>query len=132
ALECAATAFEGTADRLQQHLIAEWLRQELNGSGLHRSNARSDVAVPADEDDWHIRPIDHDTFLKIQTADVREGDVEYHAARNQCSGTNKEFLRRREGLDLPTCRLNQQFQRLTHRNVVVDDENDRGGGRGAR
>ena len=39
-------------DGVEELLITERLREELNGAPLHRLHRHRDVAVPGDEDDW--------------------------------------------------------------------------------
>jgi len=121
-------ALDRGADRAQQHLVSEWLRQELHRARLHGLNRHRHVAVTRDEDDWHVDPVDRHPLLQIETVEVRKIDVQYQAAWSDDSWTLQEFLRGRKGLWLPARTADQQFQRFTHRNVVVYDEYDGCGG----
>src|SRR6266436_3728551 len=47
-----AIASEAELNGVEEFLITERLRKELNGTALHRLNRHRDVAVPRDEDDW--------------------------------------------------------------------------------
>src|SRR5258708_7404626 len=107
----------------QQHVVVDWLRQELDSSRLHGLDCHRNVAITSDEDDWHINPID-DELLQIETIEVRKRNVKYQAARNKDSWAGEEFLCGRECLWLPACGADQQFQRLAHRDAVVNHEHD--------
>src|SRR6202521_5045774 len=41
-------------DGAQQYFVAERLHQELDRSRLHGLNRHRHIAVPGDEDDWHV------------------------------------------------------------------------------
>jgi hypothetical protein len=49
---------------------SEWPRQELDRSRLHGLDRRRHVAVPGDEDDRHVDPIDRDALLQIETIEA--------------------------------------------------------------
>src|SRR5262245_15431267 len=70
-LQCPGAAFERMPDGVHEHVVVERLGEELGGSSLHRLDTRRNVAVSRDEDDWHLRPIDRDALLNLQTVDVR-------------------------------------------------------------
>ena len=123
-----AAALDRLPDGRQQHLIAEWLGQELHCPSLHRLHRGRHVAITGDEDDRHIRPID-DALLEIETIEVGKCHVENQAARTVDARTFEELLRRREGLGLPAAGENQQLQRFPHRYIVVNNEHNRGGAR---
>src|SRR5262249_54445462 len=63
--------------------------------------------------------------LEVETAQSRQPDVEYKAAWNIRTLALQEFLRRCEYLDPQLYRLKEPRKRLTHRGVVVHDEDDR-------
>jgi hypothetical protein len=69
--KCSAAALDGVPDGAQQHVVAEWLRQELDSSRLHGLDRHRNVAVTRDEDDRHVHPIDSDALLQIETIEVR-------------------------------------------------------------
>src|SRR4051794_12419517 len=74
-----AIAREAELNCVEELLIAERLRKELNGTTLHRLHRHRDVAVPCDEDDWEF-PVRRGEFaLKIKTALPRQPDVEDQA-----------------------------------------------------
>ena len=95
------TARNGLTDGAQQHVVAEWLRQELDSSRLHSLDCHGHVTVTRDENDRHVNSIDGDALLQIETIEVRKTNVKYEAARSNDSWTGEEFLRGREGLRLP-------------------------------
>ena len=117
-------ALDGVPDGAQQHLVAEWLGQELDRSRLHGLDRHRHVAVTGDEDDRHVNPIGGDALLQIETVEVRKSNVKHQAARSKDSWAGQEFLRGRECLRLPACAADQQFQRFAHRDVVVNNEHD--------
>src|SRR5438552_18413488 len=82
-LQCSLAALDGVPDRAQQHIITEWLRQELNGTRLHGLNRHGHIAVACDEYDWHVNPFDSDALLQIETVKARKRNVQYEAARNK-------------------------------------------------
>ena len=111
-------------DGAQQHVVAEWLRQELDRSRLHGLDRHRHVAVARDEDDRHVSPIDGDALLQVETVEARKRNVKHQAARNKGSWAGEEFLCGRECLRLPAFAADQQFQRFAHRDVVVNNEHD--------
>jgi hypothetical protein len=123
-LRCTAAAFEGIPLRVQQHVVAERLDEELHGSRFHRLDAHANVAARGDKDDGHVGPIDSHSFLEIETVGVGRGHVENQTARHRGPGAGQELLRRRKCLRLPAGCLDQQFQRIAYRDVLVDDEYD--------
>ena len=48
-------ALDRAADGVEEVLLAERLRQELHGAGLHGLDRHGDVAMPGEEDDWQCR-----------------------------------------------------------------------------
>ena len=70
--KCGAAALDGVPDCAQQHVVAEWLRQELDRPRLHCPDRHRHVAVPGDEDDRHVDPIGSDALLQIETVEARE------------------------------------------------------------
>src|SRR5437660_8021021 len=119
-----AAAIDGLPNGAEQHIVLERLRQDLDGSGPHRPDGHRDVAVASDEDDRAVDPLDGDSFLEVETAEVGKVNVENEAARSQDSRVGKKLASGAEGFGPPTLRADQQFQRLAHRDVVVDDEDD--------
>jgi hypothetical protein len=117
-IKCGLAALDRVLDRVQQHVVAEWLRQELDSSRLHGLDRHRHVAETGDQDDRHVNPIHSDALLQIKTIEVRKRNVKYQAARNNDSWARQEFPRRRECLRLPACVADQQFQRFAHRDVV--------------
>src|SRR5713226_7965158 len=120
--QCSLAALDGVPDRAQQHIITEWLRQELHGTRLHGLNRHRHITVSRDEDDWHVNPFDSDALLEIETVKARKRNVQYQAARNKHAWADKEFLCRGECLGLPALRAYQQHRRVAHRDVIVNNE----------
>lgn len=51
-----AASLDGVLDGAQEHVVVEWLRQELDGSSLHGLYRHRNVSVTRDEDDRHVHP----------------------------------------------------------------------------
>src|SRR5712664_2500443 len=124
ATKCGLAALDGVSDGTQQHVIAEWLRQELDSARLHGLDGHRYVTVTRNEDDRHVGPIAGDAFLQIETIETWKRNVKYEAARNKDSWAAEKFLRGREYFRLPAFAANQQLQRLAYGDVVVNDEHD--------
>src|SRR5215469_14597174 len=88
-----AAALDGLTDGSQQHVIAEWLGQELHCPGFHRLHRGRHVAVTGDEDDRHVCPID-EALLEIQTSEVGKRHIKNQATRTVDARTFEELLRR--------------------------------------
>jgi hypothetical protein len=67
---------EAELNGVEELLITERLRKELNGTTLHRLHRHRDVAVLGDEDDWEFPVRRGELALKIKTALPRQPDVE--------------------------------------------------------
>jgi hypothetical protein len=122
--KCGLAALDGVSDGTQQHIVAEWLRQELDSARFHGLDGHWYVTVTGNEDDRHVDPIARDAFLQIETIETWKRNVKYEAARNKDSWAAEKFLRGREYFRLPAFATNQQLQRLAHGNVVVNHEHD--------
>jgi hypothetical protein len=70
--KCNTATLDRLPDGIQQHVIAEWLGQELYCTSLHRLHRGRHVAITGDEDDRHVWAID-DAFLEIEA--VRLGSA---------------------------------------------------------
>src|SRR6266478_2618985 len=81
ATKCGLAALDGVSDGTQQHIIAEWLRQELDSARLHGLDGHRYVTVPRNEDDRHVDPIAGDAFLQLETRTRAR-------LRNSCADAN--------------------------------------------
>src|SRR6266581_4662405 len=122
--KCGLAALDGVSDGTQQHIVAEWLRQELDSARFHGLDGHWYVTVTRNEDDRHVDPIAGDAFLQIETIETWKRNVKYEAARNKDSWTAEKFLCGREYFRLQAFPANQQLQRLAYGDVVVNDEHD--------
>src|SRR5206468_10126245 len=75
-----AIAREAELNGVEEVLITERLRKELNGTTLHRLHRHRDVAVPCDEDDWELPVRRNELSLKIKAALSRQSHVEDQTA----------------------------------------------------
>ena len=66
------TAFDGLPDGVQQHVVAKWFREKLDGARLNGPDSHRHVTVTGDEDYGHIDPVRRDALLEIQTVEVRQ------------------------------------------------------------
>src|SRR5882672_9273574 len=104
-------ALNGVADRAQQHIITEWLRQELDSARLHSLHRHGHIAVACDEYNWHLNSFDSDALLQIEPVKARKRNVQYEAARSKLAWMGKEFLLliRSEGWQPETFASAQEF-----------------------
>src|SRR6266700_1633742 len=72
-------ASEADLDGIKKVLIAERLRQKLNGTTFHSSHRHGNVAMPCDEDDWEVPVGRGEVTLKLETASPRQSHVEHQA-----------------------------------------------------
>src|SRR5882672_1420069 len=123
-------AIDRASNGVEQLLLAERLRQELDRAGLHRPHRHGDVAVAGEEDDRHLGVRLDELALQIQPTQPREAHVEYEASRRVETTGVQERPRARKYLDLESHRCDEPAQRVTYRRIVVDDEDN--GPRGRR
>src|ERR1700686_1979727 len=71
---------EAELNGVEELLITERLRKELNGTALHRLYRHRDVAVPCDEDDWELPVRRGEPALKVKTALPWQSYVEDQAS----------------------------------------------------
>ena len=102
--ERGATPLDGAANGVQQHIVLERLRQELDRSRLHRLHAHRHVTVAGDEDDRHVGPLG-ELLLQLETVESWQRHVEHQAARNSGARAGQEFLCRCERFGLPAAVL---------------------------
>src|SRR5207245_10546334 len=74
-------ALDRAADGVEEVLLAERLRQELHGAGLHGLDGHRDVAMPGEKDDWQCRVRLGQLALQVQTAQTWQAHVEHEASR---------------------------------------------------
>src|SRR6202030_912358 len=75
-----AITMEAELNGVEELLITERLRKELNGTTLHRLHRHRDVAVPCDEDDWKFFVCGSELALKVKTALPWQSYVEDQAS----------------------------------------------------
>src|SRR3954469_14392998 len=121
-IEDGAAPLDGMLDGAYKHVADQGLGQEFDCSRLHGLDRHRYIAVARDEDDGHVNPVQSDALLQFQTIKVGKSQVEYQATRGSDAGTVQKILRGCECLRLPACGVDQQFQRLAYRDVVVNDE----------
>src|SRR3981081_4518431 len=73
--ESDAVMLQRSLDRIQKFLIAEWLRQELNGSGLHGLDGHWDVTVAGNKGDRNMNVGLGQLTLEIKATPAGQPDV---------------------------------------------------------
>src|SRR5207253_5797000 len=71
ATKCGLAALDGVSDGTQQHIIAEWLRQELDSARLHGLDGHRYVTVTRNKDDRHVDPLAVDVYVHNVTLEMR-------------------------------------------------------------
>jgi hypothetical protein len=67
---------------IYQLLIAKGFGEKLNRARLHCLHRHLDIAVSGDEDNRNMNPSLNHLSLEIETAQVRQPDVENYTRRN--------------------------------------------------
>src|SRR5215831_11565411 len=102
------------------------LNSTSSRNGLSRnSTAPPFIAVAGDEDDRHGCLFNGDALLQLETISIRQRDIENEAMRHGNARAREEVLSGREYLRPPALGMDQQLERFTHRNVVVNNEDNR-------
>src|SRR6266508_777074 len=118
-------ALDRGRDGIQKILIAKWLGEEIDGTGLHRPHGHGNIAMPGNEHDGDSKIRLRQLGLEVETAHSRQPDVEHEATWNTRALALQELLRRCKYFDPQLYRLKKPRQRLTHRCVVIHDEDER-------
>ena len=117
-------AFDRRRDRVDHVLVAERLRQEVDGAGLHGADRHRNVAVAGHQDDGKMNAEPVAPRLKIEPADAGQANVENDAARPVMRAGIEKFLNRRVGAGFKADRRQQQAECVAQRDIVVDDMDD--------
>src|SRR3984957_8231509 len=124
ALPTRTIASKADLNGVEEVLIAERLGQELDGAALHRLHRHRDLAVPGGEEDARpLRVRRRQLALKIETALVRQSDVEDQAGR---ANRRTRFEKLGDGRKQPRIhveRSQQASDRGAQIRVVVDNQN---------
>ena len=120
-----AITLDGDRDGIQHVLLAEWFRQEIDRARLHRSRRHGYIGVSGHEDDGDVDIRAGKLGLKIEAAHARQPDVEHQTACGIGQLARQEFGRRAEYLGLQADVSEEIVKRLSHRDIVVDDEDNR-------
>jgi hypothetical protein len=115
-------AIQSLVNRIQQVLIQEGLSKEFHRAGLHGLHRHRNISVTSDEDDGNPDAGFSQLPLKIQTANLREFDVQDKTTWSVWTLTAQELLCCLEGLGLQALRLEQAFNGRTNQIVVINDE----------
>jgi hypothetical protein len=77
------------------------------------------------EDNWNLNVLLDQFGLKVEPAQSGQPDVKDQATRDIRKSALQHFGRRSKHLDLQAYRLKQIGQRPAHRDIVVDNNDDR-------
>src|ERR1700730_11900548 len=112
-------------DGVEQILVAEWLRQELNRARLHCPHGHRDVAVGGDKDNRpRLSRLDQ-LALQVQAALPGHANVQNDAAGGILQRSAPELLSRRKRAHLKVNRAYEAIEGFANRLVVIDDNDDR-------
>src|SRR5262249_6161495 len=118
-------ALDTTSNGVEQLLLAEWVRQEFDRARFHGPDRHGNVAVAGDEDDRQLRVRLDELALQIEPAQPRQAHVEDEASRRIRTTCVQERPRAGKHLDLESDGRDEPPQRVAHRRIVVDHEDDR-------
>ena len=103
---------EGPRHGVEQVLITKRLCQKVDGSRLHGSHRHRDIGMSRDEDHGNRKASIGEFGLEIQTAQPRQPNVQYQAARNRWQIGSQQFRRGFKQLDVLTEAYLTEAQRL--------------------
>ncbi len=109
----------------RQRLVREWPGEEVERASLHGHHGRPHIGKTGHEDDRQLR-FSAEQSLEFQSVEVRQCSVENQATGYSGTRSAQKLRRGRENLCLPALTSDQKFERLPHRAVVINDE-DNGG-----
>src|SRR5262252_6572297 len=118
-------ALDRGCNGIQKILVAKWLGDEFDSAGLHGPHRHGYISMSRTKHERNAYLRLRQLGLEVETAQSRQPDVEYKAAWNIRALALQELPRRCEYLDSQLYRLKEPRKRLTHRGVVVHDEDDR-------
>ena len=119
-----AIALDRVPNGVEQVLVAEGLRQKLDGAGFHGPDRHGNVAVAGEEDDGQRRVRVGELALEIQPAQPRQAHVEHEASRRVGAPGTHERLSAGEDLDEEPDGGDESPEAVADGRVVVDDEDD--------
>ena len=67
----------------------------------------------------------HHELLELEATEIGKADVEHEAVRHTSARLCQKVVRRRAQYRQPSREADRQLERLTHRDIVIDDEDDR-------
>ena len=114
-------ASEAGLDSIEEVLITEWLREELDGTALHRLHGHRDVAVRGDEDDRELPVRRGKLALKLKAASPRHSNVEHQAGRAVRRLGLQEIGNTRKLLRMQADGPQQPPDRVAKLRIVIDD-----------
>src|SRR5262245_6268244 len=75
-----AVPLERQLNGVQQILLPHWLGEELYCPSLHGSDRHRNITVPGDENDRNLNTVLGQLGLKIESAELRQSDIQHEAA----------------------------------------------------
>src|SRR5262249_11316320 len=120
-----AIELERLSYAIEQELITEGLLDEVDRAGLHRAHRHRYLGVSGDDDGRELDAAPRELGLEIESAHPRHAHVQDQAARLRRVVIREELRSRGVGAHGKPHRVEQPAQRVPHRAVVVDDEDNR-------
>jgi hypothetical protein len=78
-LTSGAIARESEVNGVEKVLIAEWLREKLDGAPFHRLHTHWDIAMSSHENNWNLGVRRNEIALEVQSTLTRQSYVENQA-----------------------------------------------------
>jgi hypothetical protein len=92
---------------------------------LHRSHHQGNIGISADEDDGDVDIRAGELGLKIEPAHASQPDVKHQTAPSVGQPACQKFADRAEQFGLQADVFEETVKRLSHRDIIVDDEDNR-------
>ena len=118
-----ATARNGRANVGQKFFVVPGFLDEIGGAVLHGADRVIDGAVSGDHDDSLARIAAANIGQDLQPVAVRERKVQQHEIEWTLCQTGEAFFSGLSRLYAVAFKLEQSFQRLADRRLIVNDEN---------
>ena len=114
----------------EQRARLERFLQEVHGARLQRSHGRRHGAEPGEEDDGRSVGGGGQAFLELESAQVGQPEVDDDAALFAMLPTREKAPGRLERPRREPFGAHQHGDRIAHRRIIVDHEDDRAAARG--
>src|SRR6202021_942919 len=121
-LQIRLAAVHRVTNRCDQYLVIERLGQKFSCTCFHCSDRRRNIAESRYEYDRCRVFLFTYALLNVKTAEIWEIDVEDQAVRGNGWQSCQKLLCRFEQCRVPTLVLNQEFQGLANRDIIINND----------